>query len=427
MNKSLTSPMFKVSIKKIAGVLLLIAALSFPNNAAEAQDVANGKAIFEGQCTSCHAVHQKQIGPALKGVNERRPEEWLIKWIRNSAAVIESGDPYANKLYKEYNGLAMNTFLDLSDQDIKDVLAYIKEESAKEPVAAAGTATEDAGGEVAPGTVSNEGMSQQTMIIMLVLAFILLLASALLWRISGVLKKLVAAKDPEFAAEQDPSWIDTKFLPWVRGLNPTITALVVIGLGTVLVGGWYFEYANTEIGVQQGYAPTQPINFSHKIHAGDHKIDCQYCHSTADVSKQASVPPVSTCMNCHNYIDASAKYNGEVSPEIKKIRTAYENNTPIKWVRIHNLPDHAYFNHAQHVSIGKVECQTCHGPIETMEKVSQHASLQMGWCINCHRNEKVDVDNNEYYETLHEDLAKRGKRSITVAHNGGLECGKCHY
>src|SRR5690606_23607738 len=124
--------------------------------------------------------------------------------------------------------------------------------------------------------------------------------------------------------------------------------------------------------------------------------DCKYCHSTVEVSKQASVPAVSTCMNCHAYVDAKAKYDGKVSPEIQKIRTAYETGTPIKWVRIHNLPDHAYFNHAQHVSVGKVECQTCHGPIETMAKVEQFSSLQMGWCVNCHRESKVDVKNNDY-------------------------------
>jgi len=393
---------------------------------ASAQDVANGKTLFEGNCTSCHAIHDKLIGPALAGVTERRQEAWLLKWVRNSTAMIKSGDPTAVKLFEDNNKSIMTSFENFSDDDIKDVLAYIKEESANAPV----VATEGPAAGTETGGASNaggSGMTGTTTTVLLILAGILLLSSVLLYRINGFLKQLIAKKFPERQEEAQATWYNSTFSPWMRSLNPTIASVVVISAFMAAFGGWFFVYANTEIGVQQGYAPTQPINFSHKIHAGDFKIDCKYCHSSVEVSKQASIPAVSTCMNCHSYIDASKKYNGQVSPEIQKVRTAYETNTPIKWVRIHNLPDHAYFNHSQHVSVGKVECQACHGPIETMDKVAQHASLQMGWCINCHRESKVDVGNNEYYEQLHADLEKRGKRSITVAHNGGLECSKCHY
>lgn len=392
---------------------------------ASAQDVANGKSLFEGNCVSCHAIHEKSIGPALKDVTTRRQEAWLLKWIRNSSALIKSGDPIAVKLFEENNKVAMNSFENFSDDDIKDVLAYITEESAKAPVVDAGPGTPEEG--AAPVAGGDSGMNGTTSTVLFILAAVLLLSSVLLYRINGFLKQLIVSKFPERKEEEEATWYNSKFTPWMRSLNPTIASLVVITAFMAAFGGWFFVYANTEIGVQQGYAPTQPINFSHKIHAGDHEIDCKYCHSSVEVSKQASVPAVSTCMNCHSYIDASKKYNGQVSPEIQKIRTAYETNTPIKWIRIHNLPDHAYFNHSQHVSIGKVECQACHGPIETMDKVEQHSSLQMGWCVNCHRESKVDVANNDYYEQLHADLEKRGKRSITVAHNGGLECGKCHY
>jgi hypothetical protein len=215
--------------------------------------------------------------------------------------------------------------------------------------------------------------------------------------------------------------------------------MVVMLAFTLAFGLYGFDYGVREIGVQKGYAPVQPINYSHELHAGTYKINCLYCHSGADKGKQASIPSASTCMNCHMHINASAKYDGKVSPEIAKIynavgwdaeKRAYDPTkpkTPIKWVRIHNLPDHAYFNHAQHVKIGKVECQACHGPIETMAVVSQQRSLQMGWCINCHREAKVDVANNDYYEKLHANLKMEGKEMITVAQNGGLECGKCHY
>lgn len=391
----------------------------------QAQDVANGKSLFESNCTSCHAIQEKTIGPALKNVDQRHDEAWLIKWIRNSTAMIKSGDPAAVKLFNDNNKVAMSTFENFSDKDIKDILAYVKEESSKAPVVSAGPG-EAPGTSGSPAPAPAAGSNMNTTVLA-VLAVILILASILLIRINSFLKELILKKFPERREEEKETWYNSKFTPWVRGLNPTIAGLVITTVFMLMFGGWFFVYANTEIGVQQGYAPTQPINFSHKIHAGDHEIDCKYCHSSVEVSKQASVPAVSTCMNCHSYIDASKKYNGQVSPEIQKIRTAYETNTPVKWIRIHNLPDLAYFNHSQHVSVGKVECQTCHGPIETMDKVEQVASLQMGWCVNCHRESKVDVENNDYYEQLHADLEKRGKRSITVAHNGGLDCGKCHY
>lgn len=420
--------MLKKPVQSISRSFLVIGILATNLMPLQAQDAAKGKEIFESQCASCHAVHEKTIGPALKDVHTRREEAWLIKWIHNSGEVIKSGDPYAVALFKQYNNTAMNSFENLSDDDIRGVLAYIKEEGAKAP---APVITDNgAGGEQGNnggGSTGSSGGSGSNTTLLIILASVLLLASLLLFRISGFIKTLILTKFPERKEEEEPSWYNSKFTPWLRGLNPTIASLVVLLVFTLAFGGWFFTYANTEIGVQQGYAPTQPINFSHKIHAGDNQIDCKYCHSSAEVSKQASIPAVSTCMNCHSYIDAKAKYEGKVSPEIQKVRDAYANNTPIKWVRIHNLPDHAYFNHAQHVSVGKVECQTCHGPIETMDKVSQHSSLQMGWCVNCHREAKVDVKNNDYYEQLHKDLEKRGKRTITVAHNGGLECGKCHY
>ncbi|MBI1221719.1 MAG: c-type cytochrome [Bacteroidetes bacterium] len=417
--------MLKKPVQSLWRSVLALGVLATSLMPLQAQDVANGKSLFESNCTSCHAIQEKTIGPALKNVDQRHDEAWLIKWIRNSTAMIKSGDPAAVKLFNDNNKVAMSTFENFSDKDIKDILAYVKEESSKAPVVSAGPG-EAPGTSGSPAPAPAAGSNMNTTVLA-VLAVILILASILLIRINSFLKELILKKFPERREEEKETWYNSKFTPWVRGLNPTIAGLVITTVFMLMFGGWFFVYANTEIGVQQGYAPTQPINFSHKIHAGDHEIDCKYCHSSVEVSKQASVPAVSTCMNCHSYIDASKKYNGQVSPEIQKIRTAYETNTPVKWIRIHNLPDLAYFNHSQHVSVGKVECQTCHGPIETMDKVEQVASLQMGWCVNCHRESKVDVENNDYYEQLHADLEKRGKRSITVAHNGGLDCGKCHY
>lgn len=390
---------------------------------------ADGEKLFTENCASCHALDAKVVGPALRGVHDRpgRSEKWLLSWVKNSAKMIADGDALAVKLYEENNKSAMNNFENLGDDNIKAVLAYIKDA----PVAVA--ATPSGGGETtsttsaAPAGGGNNFYSTSTLFVLSILVVVLLTIVLLLSKVKVMLGAVLKEKFPDDEAVAKPSWYKTKFQPWLKELNPTIATLVVFGAVAVLGGGFYFKYANTEIGVQKGYAPTQPIAFDHSLHAGEYKIDCQYCHSTASFSKQASVPAVNTCMNCHSYIDAKDKYEGEVSPEIQKIRDAYKSNTPIKWVRIHNLPDHAYFNHSQHVGVGKVECQTCHGPIEEMKKVAQHTNLQMGWCINCHREAKVDVANNDYYEKIHEELKGMGRKEYTVAMNGGLECAKCHY
>lgn len=399
---------------------------------AMAQDVAEGDKLFNEHCTSCHALDAKVVGPALRGVHERagRTEAWLTKWIKNSPKMIADGDALAVKLYEENNKSNMNSFEFLEDGQIKSLLEYIKTAPVAVAATTASVSPEEGGAMSSSSSAGGDNFySTSTLFVLSVLIIVLLAIAFLLSKVKVMLSAMLSKKFPEDeAVAVKPSWYDTKFKPWLQDLNPTIATLVVVGIIAVLGGGFYFKYANQEIGVQKGYAPTQPIAFDHSKHAGLYKIDCQYCHSTASFSKQASVPAVNTCMNCHSYISAGDNYpDADVSPEIQKIRDAYKNNTPIKWVRIHNLPDHAYFNHSQHVSIGKVECQTCHGPIETMKKVEQHTSLQMGWCINCHREAKVDVENNDYYEKIHEELKGMGRKDYTVKMNGGLECGKCHY
>jgi hypothetical protein len=212
-----------------------------------------------------------------------------------------------------------------------------------------------------------------------------------------------------------------------------------------LLASAYFVFGYlSQIGVDQGYQPVQPIHLSHKIHAGDNGIDCKYCHSSAVVSKHSGIPSLNVCMNCHKSI---SDYNGEVTDEynkefydneIQKLYAAVGWDTaeqkytgksqPVKWVRIHNLPDFAYFNHSQHVTVGGIECQTCHGPVEEMEIMYQHSPLTMGWCIDCHRQTDVKVQDNAYYTKIHEQLSKKyGVEKLTAAQMGGLECGKCHY
>jgi len=279
--------------------------------------------------------------------------------------------------------------------------------------------------------------SESTFLALIILSVVLAAIAALLYGIKRHLATLNAEKHG--TQEQEPSFYEQKVKPIIEAWNPTIATLVIAGGLLVILGAFGYKFGMDEVGVQQGYAPSQPINFSHKIHAGQYEIDCKYCHSTVEKSKSASIPSLNTCMNCHKYVKASEKYNGKTSPEIQKIYNAigfdgdnmeyiegYEQK-PIEWVRIHNLPDLAYFNHSQHVVVGKLECQTCHGPIQEMDKVYQYSTLQMGWCIDCHRERGIDSENNDYYEEAHKNMVAEGKDYISVADNGGLECSKCHY
>ena len=212
-------------------------------------------------------------------------------------------------------------------------------------------------------------------------------------------------------------------------------AVVIIAL-TVLVDmatGWRYLLPGAQgTGLHQDYQPVQPIKFSHKLHAGENKIDCGYCHTGAYKGKNAWIPSTNVCMNCHKAIKEGPKYG---KTEIAKVVKHHEEGRPIEWVRIHNLPDHAYFNHSQHVVVGKQECQTCHGPVEEMEEVYQYSRLSMGWCVNCHRD--TELPNKDIYEVLYQDKDKNLNDGIdstfvedhivTVEDIGGTNCARCHY
>jgi mono/diheme cytochrome c family protein len=417
--------------------LFAIAALQFQIATA---DVAEGEKLFNANCVSCHAINDRVVGPALKNMHERREEAWLLSWIKNSQKLIKSGDPIAVELSKEYNGLVMPSYEQFSNDQIKSIIEYVKEQSnAPAPVvASAASASVDGVSAPAQDSIYNN----TTFIALALMAAILLIVIFILMRIKQTVDNIYMEKfgTPQEKADASSARIDKSSWSYKLFKKHPVVGAIVVSVGFVLVLGLVgFDYGNKKVGVQKGYAPAQPINYSHELHAGTYKINCLYCHTSAETSKQASIPSASTCMNCHNHVTASEKYDGNVSPEIQKIydavgwdaqKRAYDPSkpqTPIKWVRIHNLPDLAYFNHAQHVTAGGVECQACHGPIEKMAVVEQHSSLQMGWCINCHREAKVDVANNDYYEKLHADLKAQGKSYATVEQIGGLECGKCHY
>ncbi len=408
-------------------------------------DAAKGKALFNQNCAACHAMDRKMTGPALRNVEARLAEdegldrEWLYAWIKNSPGMIKSGDSYAVKTYAEYNQAAMTAFPTLSNGDIDNILAYT---AAPPPTPAVATAVAgDVASSNASGGISNEIILGALVLIFGLLVMMLFLVNKTLRRIAEANGVAVVKEDAE---KRTPIWK-------AFAKNQFLVLCTVIFL---LLGSAYFAYGwMMQVGVDQGYAPIQPIHYSHKIHAGTNKIECKYCHSSARKSKHSGIPSLNVCMNCHKSIyeytgtegeapsqeDLANGYTNEFyTGEIKKLYAAVgwdeENQkytgdtTPVEWVRIHNLPDFAYFNHSQHVEVGQIECQTCHGPVEEMEIMYQYSPLTMGWCINCHRETNVKVEGNEYYAKIHEELSKKyGVETLTAAQMGGLECGKCHY
>jgi len=452
-----------------------------PVPAATGVDLEAGKTLFKNQCASCHNKNMKDklTGPALGGFDQRwaaYPKEDLYGWIRNSQAMIASGHPRAVELWNEWKPTIMTSFTSLTDAEIDNILAYVKDVHANgsNPVAATGST----GGTAMPSEAAdNTGLY-------LLLTGILLLLAVILARILSNLSYMVQVSEGNAAARRKT------LFEILTGKG--VVAFVLFAL--VVLGGYTTVNNAIKLGRQQGYQPDQPIRFSHATHSGLHQIDCQYCHDGARRSKQSVIPAANTCMNCHKAIKVGSQYG---TAEISKIYASigYNPNTdqyipdynrmsqskierifkkwiadtyvqekgtlddegesliesqwngivtaltdpasgdhkvqgPIEWVRIHNLPDHAYFNHAQHVAVGKVACQTCHGPVEKMEEVYQHSPLSMGWCINCHRKTEVKFSDNPYYhsyEKLHKQLAKGERDKVTVEEIGGLECQKCHY
>ncbi|MFS4445220.1 cytochrome c3 family protein [Maribacter sp. 2307UL18-2] len=411
--------------------------------AAGGGDPVKGKSLFNQNCAACHALNRKMTGPALANVEARLAEdegldkEWLYAWIKNSPGMIKSGDAYAVKIYNEYNQAAMTAFPTLSNQDIDDILAYTAAPPSTPPPT-------QVGGTNGPVAAASSGISNEVILGALALVFGLLVF--MLMSVNKTLRRVMEANGVNVEEERE------KRLPIWKAFAKNQFLVLVTAIFLLLASG-YFAYGwMMQVGVDQGYAPIQPIHYSHKIHAGDNKIECKYCHSSARVSKHSGIPSLNVCMNCHKSIyeykgnpegpsreDLANGYTNEFyTGEIKKLYAAVgwdeENqkytgeSTPVEWVRIHNLPDFAYFNHSQHVSVAGVECQTCHGPVEEMEIMYQYSPLTMGWCINCHRETNVKVEGNEYYEKIHAELSKKyGVETLTAAQMGGLECGKCHY
>lgn len=416
--------------------LLLVFLLTFSTNlhsqeesADTGGDVAAGEALFKSNCAACHKMDAKAVGPALRGVADKFEKDWLYDWIRNSQAMVAAGDPLAVKLFEENNKMIMTPFPALSDADIDNILAYTSQPKAQ-PVASA------AGAEGVAASGGGDSVSNDLVLGALALIFILLVI--MLFLVYGTLKRIAAANGVDTVT--DPNKV-----PLWKAFAQNQFLVIVVSVFFLLAGSYFAFGYLMQVGVDQGYQPVQPIHFSHKIHAGDNGIDCNFCHSSARKSKTSGIPSLNVCMSCHKNISEVAEetatdeyskefYDGEIAKLYQAVgwdvdEQQYTGETePVKWVRIHNLPDFAYFNHSQHVSVAGISCQTCHGEVQEMEVVEQFSPLTMGWCIDCHRETNVNLASNEYYAKIHEELSKKyGVEKLTIAEMGGLECGKCHY
>lgn len=441
--------------KHYKNVLLAVSLLLTTSASIYAQDLKGdakkGQTLFKTNCTACHALDKQVVGPALGGVVEKVKKEqnlgvdWFQKWIKDNKALRASGDKYANELFNKYNKVEMTQFPSLSEQDIADILEYTTNPPKEEPVA------EDA----ANSPEAQKAAQEEKNLSSIILVSLVSIAGLLLWILLKLSQLVKLQRKSDEISELDATRIHSvgEFYNKYQTFGKTVIGLLAV---LALYGIWNWLMW---VGVYKGYQPDQPIYFSHKIHAGENKIDCQLCHSGAKYGKVSEIPSVNVCMNCHKGIsEYKGKYIEEgksrdfYTGEIKKIYEAagwdeasqtYTGKTkPIAWVRIHNMPDFVYFNHSQHVVAGEqtimkakkvdVVCKACHGQVPEMDKLQMANNFTMGWCIECHRTTEVDMTNDynkEYYQKLHDKLKKQyGKDTkITVDAIGGLECGKCHY
>lgn len=382
--------------------------------------IKQGESLFKINCKSCHKIDKDATGPALKGVTGRQDLGWLMAWIANPQKIIESGDEHAVEMFEKF-GSYMTAFPQLSNEEKLSILAYVE---AWEPPAPKESAVDVSTGQTANG--ADQGALDIVLIIILIALLLILLVLLL---IAALLNKQLSAQTD--LDEADDELINQTFS--IVKLFTNKTFVTTVGIIAVLVGSLLFiKLVLYRIGVQHGYAPVQPIPFSHKIHAGDNKIDCNYCHTSVRKAKHANIPSVNICMNCHTEIKTESKHiqkiHGHAGYDVDTKSYDTTQAHPIEWVRVHNLPDLVYFNHSQHVKVGGIECQECHGPIEEMDGfVQKYSELTMGWCIDCHRKTSIDKSNPYYERLVKFNEVHRGVTDLKVEDIGGLECSKCHY
>ena len=422
-------------------------------------DPKSGMVLFKANCAKCHDPGSKvKAAPGLGGISTRwgSSEELLVKWIQSPAAARETGDKYINDMYNTYKSqFADMTAQVISEQDVKDIMAYIQ----NPPDVVADTAGPDCP-TIHDGPQEAESNTGIWFLILGILFVIVALSAA---GINRSLQNAIRENDKKELLPHQSYWDSSK--QWMSK-NKVFVSL--IGLFLVIAGATDLYIDAMGVGVYEGYEPDQPIAFNHSIHVCENNIDCEYCHHSARKSKHAGIPTTNVCMNCHKAIQEGKGGNEAGTAEIGKIYAAigfdpesgayipdYEEQ-PVAWNKVHNLPDHVFFSHAQHVEVGGLNCRNCHGPVETFTvgRISpvtetnnqpdvagliqlSKPTLTMGWCIECHSKAQID-DSNEYYVQMHERMRsdERGLeelRSIledevqTVKEFGGWECAKCHY
>lgn len=423
----------RANVKRTLFSALFFLLLSFGNKIS-AQD---GKAIFQDNCASCHSVTKDLTGPALRDVTTRGPwtdRKKIYEWVHNPAKFMSS-DPYTQGLKQKFGGAMMTAFPGLTEKEIDAVLEHIN----KTATAAASKPAEGPAGAGGAQVIDEKDNS----ILYGVLTLILAVVALIMLQVNSNLKKLADEEDGIPAMEPIPFYRNKSYI--------TLITLILF-----VVGGFFIVKGAIGLGRSQNYQPEQPIFYSHKVHAGQNQISCLYCHGGAMEGKHANIPSVNVCMNCHMTINEYTGSAGKLyredgtevngTAEIQKIYAASGwdpatkkytgKGQEIAWTKIHNLPDHVFFSHAQHVNAGKVQCQTCHGEITKMDEVYQFADLSMGWCINCHRTTKVNFggkngeEGNKFYsiyKKYHDEIKAGTRDSVTVNDIGGLECQKCHY
>ena len=414
--------------RKIALIVFALSLFSFSQISAQ-----DGKQLFQAKCAACHNVFKPMTGPALMNLEERgqwSDHDKLLEWVHNPGAFMAK-DKYTEGLKGQY-GIVMSSFPELTRKDVDAIVTYINQ------------AVADQNKPQPPGGPAPTGTSDRTWVIFGIISLIMAIIALILMQVNNNLKKL--SDDKEGILRPDP-------VPFYKN-KVYISLLTII---VFIVCGYLITKGAIGLGRQHSYEPKQPIYYSHRVHAGINQISCLYCHGNAWESRHAAIPSVNVCMNCHKAIqsyekgpklfdEAGNEVNGTM--EIQKLYryagfdpanaakwTPSMIKQPVEWTKIHNLPDHVFFSHAQHIRAGNVQCQTCHGSITEMDEVKQFAELSMSWCINCHRETKVNFNYNDstgnkfysIYEKFHNDLKSGKMDSVRVKDIGGIECQKCHY
>lgn len=414
---------------------------------------AQGEALFKAKCATCHMTHKNGTGPKLYQVRDKwssggAKDGSIYTWVNNWQTAAAQ-DPYAAEVSK-WSPTAMSAFPDLKKEDIDAIFDWVDAQPDPATVTAGPAVDGATGGEM--GAVEEENSIGWIWVVMAIIFIVVILA------VGGVRRQLAIATSEDPASQEKMTYgEELRTWAWKNRLYVGLGALVIVMsiLVTAIQG-------LGRINIMEGYQPSQPIAFPHEAHAGINGIDCKYCHNSVTKSKSAGIPSVNVCMNCHKQINGEGK---QFAGEIQKIYAAAGwdpsgagkytgKEKPIVWNKVHVLPDHVYFNHAQHVVVGGIDCKQCHGdmtkmketakvqPVEELNKIEGNIkltkpTLTMGWCIECHGAKDVAIGNgkNAYYDEIHKRLKndpklykqylKDGK--VSVSELGGWECAKCHY